>query len=127
MHLRHDAMAAAAEWIVAVEDYAAPHDGLVATVGRVEVSPGAGNVIAGQVTASLDVRHADDTDAQSCGCRNDGACKGSPPPKRGVQLTADTQLEQPAVPLNPHLTDLAAQRRRSSRLPEPQNDQRSWP
>ena len=61
MHLRHDAMAAAAEWIVAVEDYASSHAGLVATVGKVETSPGAGNVIAGRVTASLDVRHSDDS------------------------------------------------------------------
>ena len=60
MHLRHDAMAAAAEWIVAVEDYASSHNGLVATVGKVEAAPGAGNVIAGKVTTSLDVRHADD-------------------------------------------------------------------
>ncbi len=35
MHLRHDAMAAAAEWIVAVEDYASSNSGLVATVGKV--------------------------------------------------------------------------------------------
>src|SRR5258705_4435789 len=32
MHLRHDAMAAAAEWIVAVEDHASSQNGLVATV-----------------------------------------------------------------------------------------------
>src|ERR1700716_673884 len=61
MHLRHDAMAAAAEWIVAVEDYASSHSGLVATVGKVDVAPGAGNVIAGKVTASLDIRLADDS------------------------------------------------------------------
>src|SRR3984893_7980804 len=61
MHLRHDAMAAAAEWIVAVEDYASSQNGLVATVGKMEAAPGAGNVIAGKVTASLDVRHADDS------------------------------------------------------------------
>ena len=66
MHLRHDAMAAAADWIVAVEAYATSQKGLVATVGKLETSPGAGNVIAGQVTASLDVRHASDGTAQCC-------------------------------------------------------------
>ena len=34
--------------------------GLVATVGRLDVSPGADNVIAGSAQASLDARHADD-------------------------------------------------------------------
>ena len=105
MHLRHDAMAAAAEWIVAVEDYAGSHNGLVATVGRVEVSPGAGNVIAGRVTASLDVRHVDDTvrrDAVVAMMEHARVAAAT----RGVQITADTQLEQPAVPLNPHLTTL---------------------
>ncbi len=105
MHLRHDAMAAAAEWIVAVEDYAGSHNGLVATVGRVEVSPGAGNVIAGRVTASLDVRHVDDTvrrDAVVAMMEHARVAAAT----RGVQITTDTQLEQPAVPLNPHLTTL---------------------
>ena len=64
MHLRHDAMAAAADWIVAVEAYANAHTGLVATVGKVETFPGAGNVIAGKVTASLDGRHANDQTRQ---------------------------------------------------------------
>jgi allantoate deiminase len=105
MHLRHDAMAAAAKWIVAVEDYAGSHNGLVATVGRVEVSPGAGNVIAGRVTASLDVRHVDDTvrrDAVVAMMEHARVAAAT----RGVQITTDTQLEQPAVPLNPHLTTL---------------------
>ncbi len=62
MYLRHDAVAAAAEWILAVESEARAVPGLVATVGQVEALPGASNVIAGEVRASLDVRHA--TDAQ---------------------------------------------------------------
>jgi len=60
MHLRHDPVAAAAEWILAVEQGARATPGLVATVGKVEALPGASNVIAGEVRASLDVRHADD-------------------------------------------------------------------
>jgi allantoate deiminase len=61
MRLRHDALAAAAEWIVLVETLANRTEGLVATVGRIDARPGAGNVIAGSVEASLDVRHASDT------------------------------------------------------------------
>ena len=48
MHLRADALAGAAEWICAVESTARDCDGLVATVGRIEVSPNAGNVIPGE-------------------------------------------------------------------------------
>ena len=60
MHLRRDAMACAAEWIMAVEHEANTIPGLVATVGQLEAVPGASNVIAGEVRASLDVRHAVD-------------------------------------------------------------------
>jgi allantoate deiminase len=60
MNLRHDALSGAAEWLCKVEREAQATPGLVATVGRVQVLPGAVNVIAGNVLASLDVRHADD-------------------------------------------------------------------
>lgn len=60
MHLRQDALAAAAEWIVKVEREARAVPGLVATVGYIEAKPGAANVIAGEVRATLDVRHASD-------------------------------------------------------------------
>ena len=60
MHLRHDALAASAEWIVLVEVTAHSTDGLVATVGRIHANPGVGNVIPGRVEASLDVRHPSD-------------------------------------------------------------------
>jgi allantoate deiminase len=105
MHLRHDAMAAAADWVIAVEAYATSHQGLVATVGKVEVSPGAGNVIAGQVTASLDVRHASDG-ARNVAVEALTAAAHAAGAKRHVQVTTHTQLEQPAVPLDPHLTDV---------------------
>lgn len=60
MHLRHDAVAAAAEWILCVERTAQNTPELVATVGQVETKPGAGNVIAGSARVALDVRHKTD-------------------------------------------------------------------
>lgn len=60
MDLRYDALAGAAEWIVAVERLASSVPGLVATVGSVHASPGATNVIAGEARLSLDVRHRAD-------------------------------------------------------------------
>src|SRR5271166_296326 len=60
MHLRYDALAAAAEWITAVEHKARNTAGLVATVGKIEARPGATNVIAGEARLTLDVRHGSD-------------------------------------------------------------------
>ena len=62
MHLRHDALTAAAEVVLAVEQRCqgtaaeASAEGLVCTVGQVGVWPGASNVIAGQVNVSVDIR-----------------------------------------------------------------------
>jgi len=56
MALRRDAVAAAAEMILAVETRARAEADLVATVGRLEVEPGAVNVIPGLARFSLDVR-----------------------------------------------------------------------
>ncbi len=58
MHLRRDSIAAAAEWISAVEHLAQSTPGLVATVGKIEAKPGATNVIAGEALLTLDVRHS---------------------------------------------------------------------
>jgi allantoate deiminase len=105
MHLRHDAMTAAAKWIIAVEEYALSHEGLVATVGRLEASPGAGNVIAGRVKASLDVRHAHDEKRHSAvTALIDSAVTTAA--ERNIKITTHVELDQPAVPLDPRLTIL---------------------
>ncbi len=57
MHLRRDALTAAAEMVLAIE--ACGRDGpddLVATVGRMSVEPGAPNVVPGRVAFTIDVR-----------------------------------------------------------------------
>lgn len=60
MSLRRDALAAAAEFILAAEALAQTRGGLVATVGEITVLPGASNVIPGEARLSLDLRHPDD-------------------------------------------------------------------
>jgi allantoate deiminase len=60
MDLRRDALCAAAEFILASEGLARDTPGLVATIGQIDARPGASNVIPGQATLSLDVRHQDD-------------------------------------------------------------------
>ncbi|WP_172250766.1 Zn-dependent hydrolase [Saccharibacillus deserti] len=60
MRWRRDAMSTAAELIRVLMNRAnADQTGLVATVGRMDVQPNVGNVIAREVTFSLDVRHED--------------------------------------------------------------------
>ncbi len=49
MEARRDALVAAAEYVLRVRDTAAAIPDAVATVGRVDVEPGAGNVIPGRV------------------------------------------------------------------------------
>jgi allantoate deiminase len=56
MRLRRDALAAAAECVLAVERIAGAEPDLVGTVGKIDAAPGAINVIPGRVRFSLDVR-----------------------------------------------------------------------
>src|SRR5262249_22470968 len=60
MHLRYDAMPAAAEWIGEVEGAAKAVPGAVGTVGKIDAKPGATSVIAREVHLTLDVRHHSD-------------------------------------------------------------------
>ena len=61
MHLRRDALAAAAEMVLAIERIARDgSDDLVATVGRMTVAPGATNVVPGKADFTVDVRAGED-------------------------------------------------------------------
>ncbi len=104
MHLRRDALAAAAEWILAVENVARRIAGLVATVGFIEARPGATNVIAGEARATLDLRHAsEDVRAQALDnlIRRAEAIATT----RGTSLKWRTLLNQRAVAMDQFLTD----------------------
>ena len=56
---RRDALVAAAEYVLHARATAAGIDGAVATIGRVEVEPGFGNVIPSRVRLSVDARAPD--------------------------------------------------------------------
>jgi allantoate deiminase len=104
MHLRHDALAAAAEWTVAVERTAQNEPNLVATVGQIDAKPGAANVIAGEARVSLDVRH-----------KSDGARRQATETlvhqaeeiaeRRGLSLQSSVLLNQDAVAMDPFLVN----------------------
>jgi len=107
MHLRRDALPAASQWIVEVEREASGTAGLVATVGSITAIPGAANVIPGEVRATLDVRHADDsvrTSAVKHLLDRAQLIAG----QRGLELTRQVRLEQSAVACDRGLTDVMA-------------------
>ncbi|MYZ46500.1 allantoate amidohydrolase [Rhizobiales bacterium L72] len=60
MGLRRDALAAAAEMVLAVESTGRSAPDLVATVGRLVAEPGAVNVIPGRAAFTVDLRHPED-------------------------------------------------------------------
>jgi len=61
MPLRRDALAGAAECIVAIEEFCrSGQSGLVGTVGYIHAMPGATNVIPGQVSFTIDIRAPSD-------------------------------------------------------------------
>ncbi len=118
MSARRDAVAAAAEWIVAVERTAVDAAGLVATVGRVEATPGAVNVIAGSCVASLDVRHADDA-ARAAAVARLSARAREIASDRGLDLRWETRLDQASTAMSPALTTLLEQAVASAGAPVP--------
>ena len=98
MPLRRDALAAAAEFVLAAEELARDEPGLVITVGRMNVPRGASNVIPGRVEASLDVRHAEDRPreraVQALRMLSEAIRQ-----RRGVRVRWTVLGETPAVPL----------------------------
>jgi allantoate deiminase len=102
MHLRCDALAGAAEWTAAVERVAQGVPGLVATVGKIEVKPGAANVIAAEARLTLDVRHSsDDIRVRAVGDLNRQAQAIAA--RRGLSVRESTLLSQRAVVMDPFL------------------------
>lgn len=107
MALRHDALAAAAETVLAVEVVGRTTEGVVATVGTIAVEPGAGNVIPGRATLSIDVRHADDAtrDAAVTAILAQAEVAAA---TRGVSLAGEAVQEHGGVAMSPALTEALA-------------------
>lgn len=114
MPLRRDALAAAAEVVLAAEREAfrGPDD-LVATVGMIGAEPGAANVIPGRVVATLDVRALDprlrDATARDILTAGEAAAR-----RRQVALTVEPVHDLPASPCDPALTDMLAEAARGA-------------
>jgi hydantoinase/carbamoylase family amidase len=108
MPMRRDALAGAAEVVLAVEELARTRAGLLGTVGMLDVHPAASNVIPGRAVVSVDLRHAED------GARDDAwrtlvARAESVATARGLEATCDVLQDVDAVPLSPWLTGAMAE------------------
>ena len=112
---RRDALAAAAEWMLAAEALARGRPGLVATVGRIAVDPGARNVIPGEAWLSLDVRHTERRRAPRGGRRPARGGRADRRGPRGRAAAGTTRGETAAVPTSPELTERARRRGRGRR------------
>jgi hydantoinase/carbamoylase family amidase len=108
MRGRRDALTAAAESVLAVEELGRREDGLVATVGTLSVRPGAANVVPGDATFSLDVRHADDGVRERAVDRAREAMERIAT-TRGLGLEWDVVQETPAVAMAPGLGERLAE------------------
>ncbi len=117
MYLRHDALAGAAEWISGAESVARQIDGLIATVGKINVEPNAVNVIAGTARLSLDVRHADDH-TRKAAVESLLERAQAIAAKRGLALESTQQMDQPAVPMDERLTAYLVEAISAASLPE---------
>ncbi|HWE86551.1 MAG TPA: allantoate amidohydrolase [Terracidiphilus sp.] len=107
MPMRRDALAGAAEWILAVEQAAKRTDGLVATTGRIAVTPDASNAIAGEARVSLDLRHAHDR-VRLAAVDELVARAQTIAQRRGLEMQWTSLMNEPAVPMDERLTAFMA-------------------
>lgn len=108
MPMRQDALAAAAEFVLAAEQLArADGTDLVATVGQLDIRHAASNVIPGAVTGTLDVRSADAARLAAAG-RQLRAQAGALAARRGVALTWHPVQESAPVACDAEMNNLLA-------------------
>jgi allantoate deiminase len=105
---RKDALVAASVFVHAVEEYAIAYEGLVATVGQLTVQPGAANVVPGEVTLSLDVRHAGDAERVRASERLIEIATEIAK-QRSITVAARRVSENATVPCSPRLSALLGQ------------------
>jgi allantoate deiminase/N-carbamoyl-L-amino-acid hydrolase len=104
MALRHDAAAAAAEIVLAVERRCSGEPGLVGTVGKLEVPGGAVNVIPGRCELSIDIRSGRDAVRDAAALDIDAEVEQIAE-RRGVAIERRTVLVAASVPCTAALKD----------------------
>jgi allantoate deiminase len=107
MPMRHDALAGAAECIVAIEQQCRNDVALFGTVGTMRIEPGAPNVIPGRVSFSVDMRSASDHHrslAVAAAVRSIEQIAA----KRGLTPQIDVTYEERTTPCAPSLQEQIA-------------------
>jgi allantoate deiminase len=105
MARRRDALCAAAEFVLAAESHAQKSAKLVATVGQISAEPGASNVIPGEASLTLDLRHPSDAQRRAAirQLRDKALAIAR---RRKARLTFEEVHEAGAVDCCPELTAL---------------------
>jgi len=118
MDMRCDALAAAAEMILAIEAECCNRPGVVGTVGRIQAGPGAVNVIPGRADFTIDLRSGQDglRDAAWEALESRLAAIAD---QRGVALGLQRLHAAPAVACHPALMDLFSRAAASEGLTAP--------
>lgn len=111
MDMRHDALAAAAEIILAVERRARAEPDLVATVGFIETPGGAVNTVPGKVRLTLDLRSPSDAQRKAALEALDAEMR-TIARSRGIGCELAMSYQAPATPCD---ADLSAQLAASAR------------
>jgi N-carbamoyl-L-amino-acid hydrolase len=112
MEFRHDAGAAAAAMVLAVEKRCAGTPSLVGTVGQLNVPNGAMNVIPGRCEFSLDIRAATN-EIRDAAVMDVLVAFNETARARGVKVEAEEVLRMAAIPLSDYLQErLTASARR---------------
>lgn len=117
MSMRHDALAAAAEMVLAVERRCA-RGRLVGTVGILQVKDGSGNVIPGAVEFTTDIRSGEDATRRKAEA-DVFAEMESISQRRGVAIERSKTHEVHAVPCAPWLQERIGKSIEACGLPAP--------
>ena len=107
MHLRRDALVAAAEAVVACESIARQH-GIVATVGKLDNAPNGINVVPGEVRFTIDARAAEDAARDDAIAAIDRRLQQIAQ-ERGVALNIEELHRASAIACDPALASLFAE------------------
>ena len=108
MALRRDALAAAAELVGEVERLARGTDGLLGTVGALELRPNAVNAIPGEVRLSVELRAPEDAVRETAGAAVHDFCAALAE-RRALSVEIARSYVQTATPCDPDLTERLSQ------------------
>ncbi len=106
--LRRDALAGAAECVLAVEALCRRTDGLLGGVGTLEVRPGVANAVPGETEFSVELRAAEDAKRTAAATGLDASIRGIAE-RRALGVEIERTYAQPGVICDDRLTAILAE------------------